>query len=85
VFGSPVYTNYGNQIATRAYESPGVGFGLALGLKDVRLVNRFAESVQAPMPLASLLKDHLVSAVANGQADSDWTSVAKVLERGAGL
>jgi 3-hydroxyisobutyrate dehydrogenase-like beta-hydroxyacid dehydrogenase len=85
VFGSPVYTNYGKQMAAGNFNIPGSGFGLALGLKDVRLVSQFAESVQSPMPLASLIRDHLVSAMAHGQSDLDWTSLALVLARSAGV
>lgn len=85
VFNSPVYTNYGRQMADRKWETPGAGFGLALGLKDVRLVAEFADSVAAPMPVASVIKGHLLSAVANGQSELDWTSLALVLERAAGV
>jgi 3-hydroxyisobutyrate dehydrogenase-like beta-hydroxyacid dehydrogenase len=85
VFGSPVYTNYGRQIADGNFNTPGAGFALTLALKDVRLVSQFAESAQAPMPLASLVRDHLLSAVANGQGELDWTSLALVLARSAGL
>ena len=35
--------------------------------------------------LASLVRDHLISAMAHGQAESDWSSVAKVAARDAGL
>ncbi len=76
LFGSPVYSNYGRQMADKNFNTPGSGFGLALGLKDVRLVAQFAESVQAPMPLASLVRDHLLSAMANGQEQLDWSSLA---------
>jgi 3-hydroxyisobutyrate dehydrogenase-like beta-hydroxyacid dehydrogenase len=84
VFGSPVYNNYGRQMADGRFDAAG-GFALPLGLKDVRLASQFAESVQAPMPLASLVRDHLVSAIANGQSNLDWTSLYLVLGRAAGL
>jgi hypothetical protein len=37
------------------------------------------------MPLASLIRDQLLSAMAHGQAEQDWASVAKVAARNAGL
>ena len=83
LFGSPVYSNYGRLIADGKFEP--VGFALRLGLKDVRLVLQTAEECSAPMPLASLIHDQLVSAMAHGQADQDWASVAKVAARNAGL
>jgi 3-hydroxyisobutyrate dehydrogenase-like beta-hydroxyacid dehydrogenase len=85
VFGSPVYANYGKQIADRRFETAGGGFGLHLGLKDVRLMSQFAESVASPMPVASLLGNHLLSAVAKGYGNLDWTAVARVLAQAAGL
>jgi 3-hydroxyisobutyrate dehydrogenase-like beta-hydroxyacid dehydrogenase len=83
LFGSPVYSNYGRLLADGKFEP--VGFALRLGLKDVRLVLQTAEECSAPMPLASLIHDQLVSAMAHGQADQDWASVAKVAARNAGL
>jgi type IV secretory pathway VirD2 relaxase len=37
------------------------------------------------MPLASLIRDHFLSAMAHGQAEMDWSSMARVLARNAGL
>jgi len=34
-----------------------------------------AEECAAPMPLASLVHDHLLSALAQGQGDLDWSSM----------
>jgi 3-hydroxyisobutyrate dehydrogenase-like beta-hydroxyacid dehydrogenase len=83
LFGSPVYSNYGRFIADGKFEP--AGFALRLGLKDVRLVLQTAEECSAPMPIASLIHDHFVSAMAHGQADQDWASVARVAARNAGL
>lgn len=84
LWGSPVYANYGQAMVDRKFDAGG-GFGLALGLKDVRLALELAQDVAAPMPIASLVRDHLLSAIANGQADMDWSSLSLVLARGAGL
>ena len=83
LFGSPVYSNYGRLIADGKFEP--AGFALRLGLKDVRLVLQTAEECAAPMPLASLVHDQFVSAMAHGQADQDWASDARVAARSAGL
>jgi 3-hydroxyisobutyrate dehydrogenase-like beta-hydroxyacid dehydrogenase len=37
------------------------------------------------MPLASLIRNHFLSAVAHGQAELDWSSVTRVPARNAGL
>ena len=83
LFASPVYAGYGSIIADRKFEP--AGFALKLGLKDVRLALQTAEECSAPMPLASLIRDHLISAIAQGQGEMDWSSVALVSARNAGL
>jgi 3-hydroxyisobutyrate dehydrogenase-like beta-hydroxyacid dehydrogenase len=83
LFGSPVYATYGRMIADEKFEP--AGFALRLGLKDARLVLEAAEQFAAPMPLASLIRDHFLSAMAHGQADQDWSSVTRVAARNAGL
>jgi len=83
LFGSPVYANYGRLAADEKF-SP-AGFTVRLGLKDVRLVLETAEELAAPMPLASLIRDQLLSAMAHEQADLDWSSVTRVAARSAGI
>jgi 3-hydroxyisobutyrate dehydrogenase-like beta-hydroxyacid dehydrogenase len=83
LLGSQVITNYGRIIAQERFTP--AGFALSLGLKDVRLMLAAAEECAAPMPLASLVHDHLLSALAQGQGDWDWSSMTQVLARNAGL
>ncbi len=83
LFGSPVYENYGRIIANEEFEP--AAFALKLGFKDIRLVSETAREANAPMPFASVLRDHLISAIANGQEDLDWSSIALVPARNAGL
>ena len=83
LFGSPVYANYGRLVVEEKFEP--AGFALRLGLKDVRLVLAMAEECAAPMPVASVVRDRLLAGVAAGQAEMDWSSVARVSARGAGL
>jgi 3-hydroxyisobutyrate dehydrogenase-like beta-hydroxyacid dehydrogenase len=82
LFAAPVYRNYGALIADRRYEP--AGFRLTLGLKDVRLVLEAAEAARSPMPVASLLRDHLLEAIAQGDGDRDWAALAEVARRHAG-
>jgi 3-hydroxyisobutyrate dehydrogenase-like beta-hydroxyacid dehydrogenase len=83
LFGSPVYANYGSTIANESFEP--AGFGLKLGLKDTRLMLQAAEEQAVPLPIASLLRDQFLSAIAHGQGETDWSSVSKVAARNAGL
>jgi 3-hydroxyisobutyrate dehydrogenase-like beta-hydroxyacid dehydrogenase len=83
LFQSPLYENYGKLMVEQRYAP--AGFKLHLGLKDIRLALAAAEAANVPMPLASLLRDHLLSAVARGQGELDWASLARVLAENAGL
>ena len=70
-------------MAEQRYEPP--GFKLRLGLKDVRLILAAAEEAAAPMPYASVLRDNLLTGVAQGMGDHDWSAVARVAAQKAGL
>lgn len=83
LFGSPVITNYGRAIVEQKFEP--AGFALRLGLKDVRLMLAASEECTAPMPLASMVRDQFIAALAQGQGEMDWSSVARVAARAAGL
>jgi len=83
VFNVPVYKVYGSLIVGDTYQP--AGFQLPLGLKDVRLALAAAESVNVPLPLASLVRDHMITALARGYGDSDWSVIAKLAAENAGL
>jgi 3-hydroxyisobutyrate dehydrogenase-like beta-hydroxyacid dehydrogenase len=83
LFACPVYQGYGKQIAEQKFEP--VGFRLALGLKDINLALQTAASSAVPMPLASLLRDRCISAIANGRENMDWTTIALSVAEAAGL
>jgi 3-hydroxyisobutyrate dehydrogenase-like beta-hydroxyacid dehydrogenase len=80
---SPLFRNYGTIIASQKFEP--AGFRLALGLKDVNLVLQTAAESATPLPLASLLHDRLLSSVAKGRGDLDWSAVALNVAEDAGL
>ena len=83
VFRSPMYESYGTLMAEGRFSPP--GFRLSLGLKDMRLVLGAADAATVPMPLASLVRDHLVSGVARGKGDLDWAALAQVIAENAGI
>jgi 3-hydroxyisobutyrate dehydrogenase-like beta-hydroxyacid dehydrogenase len=82
-FSAPVYKIYGSIIASEKFEP--VGFKLPLGFKDNRLLLAAAEEVSVPMPMASLMHDRFVAALAQGLEDADWSAIARVTYRNAGL
>ncbi|BBM70534.1 NAD(P)-dependent oxidoreductase [Rhodothermus marinus] len=83
LFGSPIYHAYGQLIASQHYTPP--GFTIPLGLKDVRLARQAAHALQVPMPLASLVENHLIEALAAGLQEVDWAALAEIAARHAGL
>ena len=83
LFASPVYAGYGSIIVNEQFDP--AGFALKLGLKDTRLVLAAAEECASPMPLASLIRDHFIAAIAHGQGDLDWSSIARISAQNAGL
>jgi 3-hydroxyisobutyrate dehydrogenase-like beta-hydroxyacid dehydrogenase len=83
LFACPAYQTYGEAIAQERYQP--AGFLMSLGLKDITLVLQTAAASAMPMPLASLLHDRFLSAVAQGGAELDWAAVASDVARSAGL
>ena len=73
LFSAPIYKTYGKLIADQKFEPP--GFKLTLGMKDNELVLAAAEDARVPMPMASLVHDHFVTAMAAGLADADWSAL----------
>ena len=83
LFPAPIYKNYGTMIAADKFEP--VGFKMTLGAKDNRLVLAAAEEAGVPMPMASLVRDQFLSAIAQGMCDADWAAVARIVYKNAGL
>jgi len=81
LFAAPVFKTYGGLIAEENY-SP-AGFKMSLGFKDIGLARSAAEAERVPMPFASVLHDTLLEALAAGEADLDWSALAKVAARRA--
>jgi 3-hydroxyisobutyrate dehydrogenase-like beta-hydroxyacid dehydrogenase len=83
LFSAPVYQTYGSLIAQE--KIPGDGFRMSLALKDMRLALAAADAKTVPMPVASLVRDHLLEGVAQGEGDTDWSALARLCARSAGL
>jgi 3-hydroxyisobutyrate dehydrogenase-like beta-hydroxyacid dehydrogenase len=83
LFAAPVYKTYGNLIADEKYQP--AGFKMRLGLKDMKLALAAAESADAPLPVASMIRDHMLTAIARGMEDMDWSATAKLAAENAGL
>jgi 3-hydroxyisobutyrate dehydrogenase-like beta-hydroxyacid dehydrogenase len=78
-----VYETYGELILEERYRP--AGFTMPLGLKDMRGVLAAADAKNVPMPVASLLRDHFITAIARGKSDLDWSALARLATENAGL
>lgn len=83
LFNAPIYKTYGGIIAAEKFEP--AGFKVPLGMKDNRLLLAAAEEKAVPMPMASLVRDRFLAAMAAGQSEQDWSSIAKISAKEAGL
>jgi 3-hydroxyisobutyrate dehydrogenase-like beta-hydroxyacid dehydrogenase len=82
MFGGRAHKIYGDKIVRQSYAP---GFALPLVLKDVRLALAEAESAGAPMPSVDVVRDRLITGIARGYADLDWTALGLVAAQEAGL
>jgi 3-hydroxyisobutyrate dehydrogenase-like beta-hydroxyacid dehydrogenase len=82
LFASPAYKTYGAIIAQERFTPP--GFKATLGLKDVQLALTAGEAARVPLPFAGIVRDNFLDAIAHGEADLDWSVIARVAQRRAG-
>jgi 3-hydroxyisobutyrate dehydrogenase-like beta-hydroxyacid dehydrogenase len=83
LFTAPAYRIYGELIAEERFEP--AGFAAPLGLKDIGLALAAAEDLRVPMPVASLVHDRLLAVVAQGGDALDWSAMARLAARDAGI
>ncbi len=82
MFGGRAHKIYGDKIVRQAYAP---GFLMPLAFKDVRLALAEAERAGAPMPLVSVVRDRMISGIARGYADLDWSALGLIAAEEAGL
>ena len=82
MFGGRAHKIYGDKIVSQSYAA---GFVLPLVLKDVRLALAEAESAAAPMPSVDVVRDRLITGIARGYADLDWSALGLIAAQEAGL
>jgi 3-hydroxyisobutyrate dehydrogenase-like beta-hydroxyacid dehydrogenase len=82
MFGGRAHKIYGDKIARQAYAP---GFVLPLVLKDVRLALAEAEKAGVPMPSVGVVRDRLITGIARGYGELDWTALGLIAAEEAGL
>jgi 3-hydroxyisobutyrate dehydrogenase-like beta-hydroxyacid dehydrogenase len=83
LFAAPAYKVYGNIIAKEGYDQ--AGFTVTLGLKDANLLIAAGLAANVPLPSLNVYRDRLLSAVAHGEADLDWSVMARDQARASGI
>jgi 3-hydroxyisobutyrate dehydrogenase-like beta-hydroxyacid dehydrogenase len=82
MFGGRAHKIYGAKIVGEHYAP---GFRLPLALKDVRLALGEAGSAGVPMPSVDVVRDRMLSAIARGYADLDWSALGLIAAEEAGV
>ena len=81
-FRSPLLVGNGQNILKRDFST---SFALKLMLKDAGLIEKFAGSLQSPIPALRVVQKNLESAVALGFGRENASAVIKALEKEAGV
>ena len=81
-YGGRVHRIYGDKIAGQNYEP---GFIIPLALKDVRLALTEAENAGVPLPSLGVVRDRMITGIARGYAELDWTALGLVAAEEAGI
>jgi 3-hydroxyisobutyrate dehydrogenase-like beta-hydroxyacid dehydrogenase len=83
LFAAPAYKVYGGIIVDEDYDR--VGFTTKLALKDVDLTLAAAGQAHVPLPSAAVLRDRLLTAIAQGDGERDWAVLARNQAQLSGL
>ena len=82
IFACPMYQRYSDIIVKQDFEP---GFKLALGFKDMNLIQGIALASQTPMPFLGVVQQRYLSAMADGREGQDWSAIALNARADAGL
>src|SRR5712692_5019827 len=83
LFDCVVFNTYGPMIAHKAYAP--ARFPVPLGYKDMQLVSNAAARAHVPMPLLNVVHNRLMTCIAHGWVEQDWSSLDRAVLQDAGL
>jgi 3-hydroxyisobutyrate dehydrogenase-like beta-hydroxyacid dehydrogenase len=79
---APAYKSYGGLIVN----PPGnPTFPLKLGLKDIELALQAGGDTSVPMPMAAVIREQHLAAIAKGYGERDWAALGNYIATTAGL
>jgi 3-hydroxyisobutyrate dehydrogenase-like beta-hydroxyacid dehydrogenase len=82
MFGGRAHKIYSDKIVRQAYAP---GFPMLVAFKDVRLALAEAESAGVPMPSVGVVRDRMITGIARGYADLDWSALGLIAAEEAGI
>ena len=82
-FNAPAYKNYGRLMVERKFDA--ATFVLRFGLKDVELALEAGSDTQVPLPMAGVIREQHLGAIARGLGEKDWAALADYIAERAGL
>ncbi|MBI4320902.1 MAG: NAD(P)-dependent oxidoreductase [Chloroflexi bacterium] len=83
VLPNPAVQEYSERLMNRRYDDAGAT--LITGRKDLLLILSEASSVNAAVPIANLVRDHMLTQLARGKDQSDWCIFAEANRIAAGI
>lgn len=81
--GNTAMMEYSQKIKDRNFDT--VGFDLSAGLKDALVFEKAFNDVGVRPGIIGIAKENLVSAMANGLENKDWSALTEISRRAAGL
>src|SRR5437588_3418787 len=82
MFGGRAHKIYGDKIARQIYDS---GFVFPHVIKLVHMALAVGEQAGAPMPSVGVVRDRLITGIARGYGELDWTALGLIAAEEAGL
>jgi 3-hydroxyisobutyrate dehydrogenase-like beta-hydroxyacid dehydrogenase len=82
VLAHPALKEYVTRMHYRDFEP---AFELRAGFKDVELMLQASSEALSPLPIARLVREKFLTALAHGMADMDWSAIYEVTRKSAGL
>ena len=79
---APAYKNYGRWIIDPPSNPT---FPLKLGLKDIEVALQAGAETGVPMPMATVIREQHLAAIASGYGERDWAGLGNYIARTAGL
>ncbi len=83
MFAEPALRDYATRVRTRDFDE--AGFSLIGGLKDIELMLQASTDTRVALPYAGVIREKMLTAIAHGLEEKDWSATYEVTRMNAGL